>query len=156
MSHYSLIIIDVQPDFLQDMPEDRGKLVLKSCQHLIKKAKKQEAPILFVEFLDFKKTHSDLTNLVKRYSNMGHLIKSQMDGSVCINRWIRHYDLPRYLKICGIFTDQCVFFTAESLRNLGHDLEIVEPACGAQSEHDHDYGLDKFKNRNIKINYNLD
>lgn len=152
MSSYSLVVIDMQSKFLDSLPTGRVIKVLSSCQSLVRKAKKEKAAIIFVEFSDWEATHNDLKKLVTRYPKAGYLIKSEMDGSVPIDRWIRHYGLPKNLKICGVYTDQCVYFTTKGLHSYDYKIEVVENACGAESHADHNYGIEKFDKLGVKVN----
>lgn len=48
--------------------------------------------------------------------------------------------------LCGLETHTSILFTAESFRNLGVEVEIIEPCCMSRDQHMHDYAIALMRN----------
>jgi nicotinamidase-related amidase len=138
---YSLIIVDMQKEF----HASRFNRVQRNIRTEIRKAIKDEAPILFVEYDCYKPTIPSLTKPVKEvsYKKAFHVRKARNDGSQEIDKALRKNKLPRkYLRIMGINTDCCVLETIEGLDGIfqkNYRIEVVADAC--DSEFSHEEGL---------------
>lgn len=48
--------------------------------------------------------------------------------------------------ICGLETHTSILFTAGSLRNMGIEVEVIEPCCMSRDQHMHDYAIALMRN----------
>lgn len=145
---YTLAIIDIQNEFL-----DRFISFKKSTERLIKnikseieKAKNDNADILFVEYSGYGKSIKQLLDLTKNYPRTFYVKKSNDDGSTEIKKHILTHKLHvNNIKICGINTEYCVYYTVTGLiraMKKSH-IEIVADAC--DSPWSHENGIRSFE-----------
>ena len=123
----TLVIIDMQPYFACI------KQILTTCKEEIKKAIKNTNHIIFLEFAGCGVTDNELILLMieKGYSNYSIVSKNQNDGSTAIAATVKpeHADLTKF-KVCGVYTDRCVFDTVRGLLRVfpGCSIEVVKDA----------------------------
>ncbi len=161
MLNYILVVVDMQSDFLVGFTDDsvpNKTAVINNCKKAITKAMKNNNPIIFLEFEYFGKTIKELRDLVKGYKLKYTKIKEARDGSFKIKSVIDEFGLsPKYLKITGIWSDQCVVSTVMGLRNFYPDshISIISSAIGAQTETQQKWGLEQMRNYGAKISRRL-
>lgn len=141
---YSLIIVDMQCFF----PAANGQRVQKSCVREIKKAMRDRATILFVEFSNYGSTIPLLTDLTKnaKYKKAYTITKYMDDGSYEIAEFLNKRHLPKMnLRVCGVNTEYCVNHTVKglSLRLRNTNIHVVADACDSQDSHT--YGLKRMQ-----------
>ncbi len=137
---YTLVVVDMQSPFTAS----RKPSVVKQCQTLIKKAVKDKAAILFVEYQDYGKTDTALTKLAKDYQRAYHVIKNNDDGSREVIKTINAKRLPKQnLRVCGVNTAYCVLATVLGLTKRLHNtkIEVVAKACNSCTSTAHSAGL---------------
>jgi len=149
---YSLIIIDIQPEFKSAIT----KVVKTTCQEEIQKAMNKRASVLFVEYYKCGRTLRSLTQMTQNYDKKYFIVKDDDDGSCEINTVIKHNRFPcKQIRVCGVNTDACVEQTVLSLASTNPNSKIEVVATGCFSEDGtvgHKSGLRCMaKRRNIKI-----
>jgi len=148
---YTLIIVDMQACF----SASTKKTVQRNCQIEIRKAIKNNANIVFLEFEGYGPTLSSLTDIVAdaNYSKNYRAIKPINDGSESVLSLLRKKKLPRTnFRVCGVNTDCCVYSTVEGLdvkisKNL--KIEVVSKACGSQ--YSHKEGIEDMQNLSHRV-----
>lgn len=143
MSNYSLIVIDMQLYF----ESARDERTQKECSKLIRKAIKDNAPIVLVEYSGCGKTAPTLAGLVAGYKNAHVVKKSNDDGGYEIVSYLRRKRLPRgTIKVCGVNTNCCVKQTIrgikEEMRYREPTIQVVERACNSSSNWGHREGIE--------------
>lgn len=130
---YTLCVIDMQYYF----GASRNAKVQNGCKKAIRKAMRDDAAILFVEYATCGRTVPTLVALTYGYK-MAHLvIKTDDDGSGDIIKTIQHMKLPaNHIKICGVNTDYCVLDTTRGLKEScpkSTKIEVIADACNSNS-----------------------
>lgn len=116
----TLVIIDMQPDFIGEYNQD---LILTICT-LIRHAKQNEWPIILVEFSGYGYTVEPIREAISDYPCCETILKSNQDGGQEILDCIHsHPAWPLDLLVCGIFGDECV---AETVCGLFNNSDIIE------------------------------
>ena len=145
-----LIIIDVQEYY---SPYSTQPELIKAIVKHVKLAKKANAPIVCVEYYGEGKT---VSNILKEFPDAHRVVKHQCDGSNEIWRCLkRDYEIypPATLKLCGIFTQDCVAKTADGLTKIGFKIKIIEEACSS-SKVGHQYQVDNWlQTKKVKVIY---
>lgn len=150
---YTLCVIDMQNYF----NASKGKRVRNSCIREIKKAIKDKATILFVEYNNYGPTLSLLTDITQKakYKKAYHVIKYSDDGGQEINDFIVSRHLPRLnFRMCGINTPYCVRATVSKLASLrkNSNIQLVADACDSNNRREHISGLKTMQNlANVKL-----
>lgn len=150
---YTLCIIDMQDSFTTS----RGLEVQRACKREIRKAMRDKANILFVEYNGYGPTLPLLTDLVKsaKYKKAFHVIKYSDGGGKEVDQFLKHRHMPRKnLRVVGVNTGYCVASTVEELavRMKKSSLTIIADGCSCHNEHSHRYGLNRMGSYdNIKI-----
>jgi nicotinamidase-related amidase len=148
---YSLLLIDMQYYF----EASRGARVQKACIREIKRAIRERATIIFVEFVGYGPTLPALTDIVKeaKYKKAHTIIKSVDDGSYEITQFLTKRHLPKMnLRVCGVNTEYCVNATVRGINNklANTNIHIVADACNSNGSHS--YGLQRMQTiANTKI-----
>ena len=70
-----------------------------------------------------------------------NIIKHTDDGSHEVNGVIRELTKSRNFRICGVNTDQCVYFTTRGLKILRYRVEVWSPGTNGESVPDHVAGI---------------
>lgn len=150
---YTLCVIDMQEVF----SAARKGSVQKSCIREVKKAIRDKAPIVFVEYAGYDPTLPILTNVVKQanYKKAYHVSKNKNDGGTEVSQFLTKKHLPKLnMRVCGVNTDYCVRETVEGLRRniAGAQIHIVGDACSSAYNQGHISGLNAMKNLdNVKL-----
>lgn len=144
--NYILTVIDMQHKF----KSARNIHVIKACLNEIKHAKKQNLPIVIVEYSGYGKTIPSISNLLKDYNKVYHVVKSGIDGASEVYQKIRHINSNK-IRMIGIETDFCVQYTAVSLRKRKYNVDLVKQACYTSFENN-EHLLNNINKRYKKIN----
>lgn len=153
---YTLCVIDMQDYF----KSSRGKRVRQSCIREIKKAIRDKATILFVEYSPehYGTSIPLLTNVANKakYRKVYHVAKHSDGGGEEVVEFLKQKHLPRLnLRVCGVNTDYCVKETVSGINaKLKHgNIHVVADACdsrGGVSSHKH--GLHSMRKlNNVKL-----
>lgn len=147
---YTLVLIDVQPQFYAAT----NKRTQKNCGSEIRKAIKNNVPIVFVEYITFGKTVPKLTKIVKEsnYTNVYRLLKQECDGSPEISKLLKQKNLSKHLRVGGVNTEQCVLETVAGLVKNNSDIKITVVNKACNSEYSHQLGIDLLSNlQNVQV-----
>ena len=132
----TLVVVDMQDDFLVHFQDDGANLVDR-CKRLIKLASKRGWSIVFLEFNDCGETVHELTSaaLNENHCNVFFATKDMRDGSKQVETLVWKNELPTDFVVCGIFTEQCVISTVKGLhvRMPESKIALAWEACGAGS-----------------------
>jgi len=141
---YTLVVVDMQAQF----PDSMDKRVQENCKRAIRKAVKDKAAIIFLEYDDYGPTLPCLTSLAKKYKKAYHAVKCEWDGSPQSLNLIKKYKLAdSHFKVCGVYTECCVQATVYGLSNKfpKSKINLLGGACNSWSETSHKNGLDMMK-----------
>jgi len=122
MRRSPLVIIDLQKDY-----PVKPAMVTRVVKH-VKAARKSQVPVLVVEIRGFGPTNPTVMQELAGYDKVKVVQKRNCDGSREIVSALGPNG-PKRLRLCGLFTDDCVDKTARGLYRKGFDIEIVEEAC---------------------------
>ena len=143
---YTLCVIDMQASF----GAANGAKVQQSCVREIKKAIKDNATIVFVEFEGHGPTLPLLTNLVKnaKYKRAHYVLKNTNGGGKEVAEYLRAKHLTRSnIRVVGVNTSYCVLATVQGMNTHLNtsNLNIVADGCSCQVPSSHKYGLDQMR-----------
>lgn len=145
--NYTLVIIDMQSIFAAA----NDKRVIDNCRQQIKKAIKDNAGIIFVEYFGGGKTISSLKQLVTGYKRTTTTIKRDNNGSTEIHRALKRRRFnSKNIKVCGVNTDYCVLETVEGLSYLNKipSIKVISGSCNSFTNTGHVHGLKMMKKLN--------
>jgi len=142
---YTLVVVDMQPMFSTSQ-----KLRTKAAvNRLLKKAIKDNAPIIFLEYTRYGRTDPALLATVEGYESVHFRTKHTDDGSEEVHEVINAHNLPKKIRICGVNTNYCVRATIMGLLDkfpmtgIAESIEVHEKACN--SSWAHDLAIEDFK-----------
>jgi nicotinamidase-related amidase len=148
---YTLVVVDMQAMF----PDSLGKRVQDNCKRAIRKAVKNKAAIIFVEYKNYGPTLPCLTKLAKNYKKVYHTTKSQWDGSANAIRLVTKHNLVgSKFKVCGVYTECCVQATVEGLSKLRptSKINLLSKACSSSSARFHNSGINAMRKlSNVRV-----
>jgi len=135
-----LVVIDLQIKFAA------STLVLEAAKKEILRAIALKMPIVILQCDTdyFGETHSCLTDLLKDYDTLRHIVLTKQDvgqlagatnGGPQVKEAIDLLGFPTdCFRLCGVNTEICVFFTALELSRLYpfSRIELVQDACASQ------------------------
>lgn len=105
---HALMVIDMQPEF--DTAHDPS--VLQACTRAIRRAKRQEQPIIVVLYTPGSCGTFLLNRLVANYEHTIYVYKDTDDGSQQVRRTLQQYDLAiTDYDVCGVNLSACVMST---------------------------------------------
>ena len=125
---YTLVIIDMQPDF---EAANYDWLVERIVED-VEQAKENRANILVVEYNDYGDTHEKIMEAIGDYLNAYTIEKWDDDGSEEIMDAIEDYKLFPELHICGINYSACVERTIRGLLMSEYppnDIYVIVESC---------------------------
>ncbi len=124
-----LIIIDMQYGF----QAERLTPVIKGVRKEIELAKKQDRPIIIVEYIDHEDTIGEIYQEIRDYKQVSHVYKDADSAYWYLAKFWR-YDVPKVVRLCGINASCCVKDTLNDLREYYPEMFIEVPirACGDQ------------------------
>jgi nicotinamidase-related amidase len=149
---YTLVVVDMQKTFASS----RKLSVIRNCKSLLKQAMEDKAGIVFLEYMDYGQTHSELLALTKAYKKAYQINKFEDDGSAETATMVRKHRLPKRLfRVCGVNTTYCVTATVRGLTKRLPDakIEVIGKACNSIDPTNHSMGLDYLRKLrpNIKV-----
>lgn len=153
MSNYTLVIIDMQPDFWEEDSELTWNIVGQ-----IKRARRDRAAVLTVTF-GAGKTFGPIVKALSGYKRKAQITKDQDDGSKEVTKVILRRRFPKSLLVCGVNTGACVQDTVNGLLKLAShkfDVAILESCCddGNGLVH-HKIGIASMLKNGVKSNQRL-
>ena len=120
----ALVIIDMQIHFCTSEDESTQK----ACIREIKRAKRRNMPIIFLEYEGFGATQPDLMQALGVYKKVKTLTKSTDSGSDEISSLLlRQWTSIQTLRICGVNAGACVISTIRGLQ-WGKKFELIAVA----------------------------
>jgi len=127
---YTLIIIDMQPDF--QASKSRG--LRGNIKNELRKAIQNDCDVIFVEFDNhFSKTYSSLTKIVRNKNNVFFVSKEKISGGQSIANVVNLNGLSKTFRISGVQTECCVMSTVTDLSKLfpGSKIEVIQNCCAS-------------------------
>lgn len=125
---YTLVVVDMQSAFHAALKP--SAIVGVTCEILA--AKKLNRPVMLVEYAKCGPTLEPLAELLRGYPKKLRVTKPGDDGSRQVIRALQENKWPsKYLRVCGVNTDCCVWSTVEGLLEKLPDIriEVVKNAC---------------------------
>ncbi|MFA5758531.1 MAG: isochorismatase family protein [Clostridia bacterium] len=123
---HTLAIIDMQSEFEASKNKDLQPSILRE----INLCRRNNWPIILVEYFNSGNTCRFITNNLRNYNKLLYIIKYEDDGSMPIDRAVRTITRSKNLRVVGVNTDYCVKQTAVSLaRDYGYKVNIVDDGC---------------------------
>lgn len=120
--------------------------LIKNVNKETKKAINDNAPIILVELDDSGNTSKlVLTNKLFKYKKLNILIKDDCDGSKEIISHMLYNKLPaKKIKVCGIFSTECVQFSVGGLLDSLSESKIcvIKSACSDSDPDTNKAGID--------------
>ena len=134
-----LVVVDMEPGDAQCMSETKLKVV----EFLIRQAVRDDAYIIFLEFMGGG-TLQRLLQCVRRYDGFTQKEKEEADGSYVVLEACKlaGCDMEGFV-LCGVDAACCVAKTAENLADAlpGTKIEVVRAGCATVEEN---WTWDKF------------
>lgn len=121
----TLILIDFQQHYMQEVPEEKRKILIENVMRISRVFQVNNWPIVVVYF-DSSYNDNYLVEEMRdilEYKKAVLVTKNQCDGSteildaIDLNKW------PLDVTICGVYTNECVIFTINGL--IEKDKNIV-------------------------------
>ena len=143
MKKYTLVVVDMQPDFsASNDPNTRT-----AVEWEVRKAIKRGLPVVVLEIPYFspidedglEPTHRSIMNLLSGYKRYQVVQKRWSDGSShVISSCEDHMYGQQRFRVCGVNTDECVLQTVLGLaRRLPMSkIKVVKNACNAAVDRD--------------------
>lgn len=118
----TLVIIDMQDDFLYRQPEkDLIPVICKLVQYAIQ----NEWPIILVEYGKSCRTTKAILKAIGNYPNQALIIKNDMNGGPGVIKCINNKKTWSFnLLVCGVYGPQCVSATVGGLFNYSDLIEV--------------------------------
>lgn len=134
MGKYTLVVIDMQPSFLEEYNVFELENLTNTIKREIRSAMRLKCGIVFVEFNGFTSTIPELKKLTNNYPLSSVCTKYDISGaSELYDFFQNHEDYPyENLKVCGIYLEQCVKETVNGLAEKELDfpkIELLKYAC---------------------------
>lgn len=119
----TLLIVDMQRGF----KTSRRLSTINACQREIKKSKKQEEHIIFLEYdVNFYgSTISELSKLVRNYKLLTRLEKFKDSGGHQVGLFLQNNGLES-IRVCGVNARFCVKKTVADLKSYCHVTAIAD------------------------------
>ena len=147
-----LIVVDMQEKFKEG---SRVKRTIEEVQRQIRLAKKRKDAIIFLEFGEGD-TIPEIKRLVENYDEDKVFVvkKDFSNGSHKVAAFAKkRKDLPiDRFRMCGVYTEFCVFETARGLTGYGFKVDVVRKGCNNGNTSSNKYGGWKlYKNSRIRV-----
>lgn len=150
---YTLLCIDLQSRF----NVHHHSRVVNNAEREIRQAIQDNAHIMLVEYAGYGPTVDQLADVAKQHSKVYRIEKNHDDGSAEVVDAIKQHGLPEQLKVCGVNTDVCVYYTTHNIhKRLPHaSIEVIADACDSQwGPESHLRGLSYLKDIGCVISHN--
>lgn len=136
MKEYTLVVVDMQPDF----PASNDPKTLSAVEREVRKAIKRGFGVVVLEVPYFspldeeglKPTHRSILKLLDGYSRYRVTQKRWSDGSCQVVRMCEDYKFAnKRFRVCGVNTDACVLETVLGLaqRLPESKIKVIKDAC---------------------------
>lgn len=136
-----LLVIDMQDFF------GTSKKVIEPVLAHIEAARKNQEPVVFVEYESCGRTNERLLAAADGYENQHVVEKRHDDGGKEIVEYLAQYELePEEIKVCGVNTNACVIGTVGGiLRNSNFKIKVLSDACANGYEEGHQMALRRMR-----------
>ncbi len=124
----TLVIVDCQPKFMsgQEYTSEFDFFVDTEIVPLVLEAKANSEEIVIMEFDGYGETHQLIMNQIKDYDKTYFVKKGTPAGGYNIFEMFKRNKLStQKFLVCGIYADQCVQATSETLLTYFPSCEIV-------------------------------
>lgn len=111
----ALLIIDMQEPFLREHQRDEVALMIQAQIELIRECKKQNVPIIVVEFAKHGNTIPELQAELSGYKNLHFVVKRSDDAflGTALRSFLDDFGVEEVI-LAGVNASYCVFETAQS------------------------------------------
>lgn len=134
MKPYVLVIVDMQNIFIASRCERTRENIIRE----IKKAKKDLAHIVVVEYRHSGPTYEGIIRAIGTYRKAHFVSKTDDDGSLAVVNSLlkRKSKTHDWFRLCGVNIDCCIAETALGLRILfpKADIEIIMDASNTEAK----------------------
>lgn len=144
---YTLVIVDMQPQFLASTKKD----TLAAVEREIRFAMEKKAAIIILEYRNWGPTNPTITDLTDSYQRCAVSEKALDDGSREILNTCKEQGFSnRRFRVCGVNTHACVEATVSGLAKAASRsrIEVVKETCNDSEGND---WRDFPKRRNIVL-----
>lgn len=124
----TLVIVDCQPKFMsgQEYTSEFDFFVDTEIVPLVLEAKSNNEEIVIVEFAGYGETHQLIMNQIKDYDKTHFVKKETPAGGYNIFDMFKKKRLStQKFLVCGIYADQCVRATSETLKTYFPSCEVM-------------------------------
>lgn len=137
MTKSALLVVDMQPRFCAA----DGESVVKAVVRQIRKFRRDDRPIIIVEFPERGPTHWRIIRELSRYMKYRMVLKEhKADGSFECLPMLKEFGITD-LDVVGVNTTQCVYETVAGLMRRLPDLRI-RVICDGCNDASDGYGKD--------------
>lgn len=143
MTHpYILVIIDMQECFT----EARHQPTVNCILNLIDEAKNNQAYIFVVKIINQGEIISEINEKIKECNFVANISCTDEDKSKYILNEIKKLSLStKYIKLCGVNTDQCVLYTVASLSKTTYHINVISEGCNCSHRLNNNPGTSHYK-----------
>lgn len=126
----TLVLIDFQTYYLNPIPEEKRKELIKNVIRISRVFMANDWPIIIVQFIDCGQLLED-DRLIEEiqdilsYKNTILVMKNKCDGSEDILDQIDLNKLSLNVIVGGVYTDECVFETVNGLAERDRHISIT-------------------------------
>jgi nicotinamidase-related amidase len=130
----ALVIIDMQPYFVDGLLHKRVEPLITNIQREIRRAVSLREWVLLVEYEDCGETDPRITESLRHYSRVAVATKQDDDGSIEILAGLA--PRPNELRITGINSHACVLKTVRGLSGRGtSDIQVIADCTDSTAGH---------------------
>jgi nicotinamidase-related amidase len=147
ISNKILLLIDLQTNF----KSASDPILIKIVNIEIEKAKRENIPIITVEYIGEGNIVDSIKINLIGYSKLHSVSKTGDDGSQEVHDLLRKIGFNfGQIYVCGVNTDACVRDTINSLYNLNanYRINIISNGCNAFNKESHEKKINQFVNDN--------
>jgi nicotinamidase-related amidase len=146
----TLVIIDMQTGWFDLLTDNAVQTTTESILRELDDAMEVGAPVLVVEYRGAKSTHDDIREKLHGYQRWQPVSKTGMNGADQILQACSDHGYgTKPLRLCGIFTDQCVQETSWNLAGrIGVSVDVVMDACCTEKS---EYDWRNFKGGQVQL-----
>lgn len=133
MKNYVLVVVDMQGHFASAKNDYTIRNVITS----IKKAKKDNAVIIVLEYFGCGPTLSRIKKHLNGYDKVTYAMKSSDGGGeeVIDKMHFKNIDFIQNIRVCGVNISFCVSETVRELvDDYGKNVEVIKRACNCSRD----------------------
>lgn len=121
----TLVVIDVQPHFVDLIPVDIGQSCLEAVKELMREAVRKRRPVVGLH-MDPTEEYGLLEDLIPIRSRLYQWVcKESEDGSAEVLKCVEENGFPYSFDVCGMYGNQCVQDTVLGLTKLVPEASIA-------------------------------